>query len=338
MTKSRSTHQPRPGARRALFAALALPALLVAASLSAKTLVYCSEGSPENFYPGVNTTGTSFDANSQIYSRIVDFERGGTTVVPGPRREVGDFARRQGLYVPPAQGREMAQPPRLEADARLQRRRHDLRDRAAVEGIQSVLQGHEPEPLVLHGHGHAQVDQVGGPGQRLHGPDHAREARGALPVESGDGVRRRAVEGIRGRDAQGRHAREDRPGTDRHRPVLSRPLHQGRHPPLQGLPAILWRQGEDRRPDLLDHAGRLGALGQAAEGRMPCDALPQSGRSRHDPQGQERRRARAARPQRRLSRLQHARRSRSTTCGCARRSTWRSTRRRSSTPCTSRLA
>ena len=71
------------GARRALITALALPALLIAADLSAKTLVFCSEGSPENFYPGVNTTGTSFDANSQIYSRIVDFERGGTTVVPG---------------------------------------------------------------------------------------------------------------------------------------------------------------------------------------------------------------------------------------------------------------
>ena len=41
------------------------------------------EGSPENFYPGVNTTGTSFDANSQIYSRIVDFERGTTKVIPG---------------------------------------------------------------------------------------------------------------------------------------------------------------------------------------------------------------------------------------------------------------
>src|SRR5580698_5828363 len=51
--------------------------------LSAKTLVYCSEGSPENFYPAINITGTSFDANSQIYSRIVDFERGTTKVVPG---------------------------------------------------------------------------------------------------------------------------------------------------------------------------------------------------------------------------------------------------------------
>jgi dipeptide transport system substrate-binding protein len=89
MTKSRSTEKrtpPRRGARRALFAAMALPALFAAAtslSVSAKTLVFCSEGSPENFYPAVNTTGTSFDANSQIYSRIVDFERGGTAVVPG---------------------------------------------------------------------------------------------------------------------------------------------------------------------------------------------------------------------------------------------------------------
>src|SRR5258708_19706557 len=63
--------------------ALCTAALLTTTPLSAKTLVYCSEGSPENFYPAVNTTGTSFDANSQIYGRIVDFERGGTAVVPG---------------------------------------------------------------------------------------------------------------------------------------------------------------------------------------------------------------------------------------------------------------
>jgi dipeptide transport system substrate-binding protein len=68
--------------RSALFAAICLPALVAAASASSKTLVYCSEGSPENFYPGVNTTGTSFDASEQIYNRIVEFERGGTQVVP----------------------------------------------------------------------------------------------------------------------------------------------------------------------------------------------------------------------------------------------------------------
>jgi len=83
MTRSKPATRWPGGARRAVVAALALPALLAAANLSAKTLVYCSEGSPENFYPAVNTTGTSFDANSQIYGRIVDFERGTTTVVPG---------------------------------------------------------------------------------------------------------------------------------------------------------------------------------------------------------------------------------------------------------------
>jgi len=69
-------------ARIATFAAVAAFSF-VAAGAQAKTLVFCSEGSPENFYPGVNTTGTSFDANSQIYSRIVDFDRGTTKVVPG---------------------------------------------------------------------------------------------------------------------------------------------------------------------------------------------------------------------------------------------------------------
>ena len=68
--------------QRALLCAVALPALLALAPASAKTLVYCAESSPENFYPGVNTTGNSFDANEPIYNRLVDFEYGGTKVVP----------------------------------------------------------------------------------------------------------------------------------------------------------------------------------------------------------------------------------------------------------------
>src|SRR5260370_3980551 len=56
-----------------------------AASATAKTLVYCSEGSPENFYPAINTTGTSFDASSRpIYNRLLEFERGTTKLQPGP--------------------------------------------------------------------------------------------------------------------------------------------------------------------------------------------------------------------------------------------------------------
>ena len=69
--------------KTALLAAITLPALMAVGAASAKTLVYCSEGSPENFYPGVNTTGTSFDVTEQIYDNLVNFERGGTKVVPG---------------------------------------------------------------------------------------------------------------------------------------------------------------------------------------------------------------------------------------------------------------
>ena len=83
MTRSLPASSTSRRTARPLLVAAAAAALLVAGAASAKTLVFCSEGSPENFYPGINTTGTSFDANSQIYSRIVDFERGGTSVVPG---------------------------------------------------------------------------------------------------------------------------------------------------------------------------------------------------------------------------------------------------------------
>ena len=69
--------------KRTALCVLALPALLAVGQAGAKTLVYCSEGSPENFAPSINTTGTSFDASEQIYDNLVDFERGSTKVVPG---------------------------------------------------------------------------------------------------------------------------------------------------------------------------------------------------------------------------------------------------------------
>ncbi|MES2246873.1 MAG: ABC transporter substrate-binding protein [Pseudomonadota bacterium] len=74
----------RRSQKLALLAPAALTALTLACgAVSAKTLVYCSEGSPENFYPGMNTTGTSFDVTTQVYNTIVEFERGGTKVMPG---------------------------------------------------------------------------------------------------------------------------------------------------------------------------------------------------------------------------------------------------------------
>ena len=60
--------------------AVALTAFL--GSAEAKTFVYCSEGSPENFNPMINTTGTTFDANRPIYQQLVGFRYGSTEVEP----------------------------------------------------------------------------------------------------------------------------------------------------------------------------------------------------------------------------------------------------------------
>ena len=66
-----------------LLAATAM-ALTMGSAASAKTLVYCSEGSPEGFDPALYTAGTTFDASSKtVYNRLTEFERGSTTVVPG---------------------------------------------------------------------------------------------------------------------------------------------------------------------------------------------------------------------------------------------------------------
>jgi dipeptide transport system substrate-binding protein len=68
---------------------LVITALLGTTMLSlgaaqAKTLVYCSEGSPEGFDPALYTAGTTFNASSRpVYSQLVEFERGTTNTVPG---------------------------------------------------------------------------------------------------------------------------------------------------------------------------------------------------------------------------------------------------------------
>lgn len=70
--------------KRKLFTGLAAcaTALMLTTGLSAKTLVYCTEGSPENFNPQLNTTGTSLNASRSVFNRLVDFEKGTTKVRP----------------------------------------------------------------------------------------------------------------------------------------------------------------------------------------------------------------------------------------------------------------
>ena len=68
--------------RTLMGAALLASSMLVAEAANAKSLVYCSEGSPENFTPAINTTGTSFDAARPVYNRLVQFKPGTTEVEP----------------------------------------------------------------------------------------------------------------------------------------------------------------------------------------------------------------------------------------------------------------
>lgn len=52
-------------------------------TVSAKTFVYCSEGSPEGFNPALYTSGTTFDASSrQVFNKLVEFKLGTTEVEP----------------------------------------------------------------------------------------------------------------------------------------------------------------------------------------------------------------------------------------------------------------
>ena len=70
--------------RNNLVAACITTTILFSLPTSAKTLIYCSEGSPEGFNPQLYTAGTTFDASSrQIYNRLVEFELGTSKVIPG---------------------------------------------------------------------------------------------------------------------------------------------------------------------------------------------------------------------------------------------------------------
>ena len=65
-------------------ATAAIMALSIPGAASAKTFVFCSEGSPGGFNPSLHSAGTDFDASAQpIYNRLAEFKPGTTEVVPG---------------------------------------------------------------------------------------------------------------------------------------------------------------------------------------------------------------------------------------------------------------
>jgi dipeptide transport system substrate-binding protein len=73
--------------RRKSFAATMLCAVAISSTAYAKSLVYCSEASPEGFDPARYTSGSTFDASSKtVYNRLVEYKRGSTDIVPALAR------------------------------------------------------------------------------------------------------------------------------------------------------------------------------------------------------------------------------------------------------------
>lgn len=72
--------------RKVLLSVTSVLAMAIAGAgvANAKTIVYCSEGSPEGFNPQHYTAGTTFDATSRaVFDRLAMFKIGTTQVEPG---------------------------------------------------------------------------------------------------------------------------------------------------------------------------------------------------------------------------------------------------------------
>ncbi len=73
-----------PAINYSFVSALLLSGLAWSGTVASKTLVFCSEGSPEGFNPTLYTAGTTFDASSRaMFDRLVHFKRGTTVIEPG---------------------------------------------------------------------------------------------------------------------------------------------------------------------------------------------------------------------------------------------------------------
>src|SRR5262245_53885711 len=66
------------------FVAVAIVAAGMATAAEAKSLTFCSSGSPEGFDPALHTAPATFDASSvAIYDRLIAFEKGTTKPAAG---------------------------------------------------------------------------------------------------------------------------------------------------------------------------------------------------------------------------------------------------------------
>ena len=274
MNESHHLRRPRAGG-----------ALAAAGAAGAKTLVYCSEGSPENFTPAINTTGTSFDAARPVYNRLTEFKRGTTEVVPGLAEswDITDggktitFHLRKGVKFHALKDFK----PTRDFDAddvlwSIDRQWKPDHPYYKVSGGKYDYFNDMDMPAMLDS-----VDQD----RRPHRGYEAQDAERGHPRQSGDGLHGDRVEGIRRLPLEEGNAGAVRSGAGRHRPVLLRRLSEGLGDPLQGQRGLLRREAAGRRPRLRHHARRDRALRQAQGRRMPPQRLSAARRPRRDGEG-----------------------------------------------------
>ncbi len=268
--------------KKMTFAAALLAATALSGVASAKTLVYCSEGSPEGFDPALYTAGTTFDASSRpVYNRLLEFEPGTTNPVPALAEsyEVSDDGLQYTFKLRPGvkfQTTDFFTPTRDH-----ERGRRDLLLRAPAQGRPPLA------PVcrrcgvgILQRHGLPGPDRLDREGRRHDGEVHAEAEGSALHRQPRHGLRVDHVEGVR-RQARGRRQEGTaEPDAGRHRPVRLRRLPAGRGHPLQGQCRLLGRQGEDRRSRLRHHDRRRRPPAEAEGRRMPCHAVSERGRRR----------------------------------------------------------
>ncbi len=178
-------------------------------------------------------------------------------------RELDRGSRRPELHLQAAPRRQVPRQFEVHADARLQcRRRAVLVQPHGRPGAPVPQDVAGPDLRLLRRYGHEEHRRPAREGRSDDGALRAEETRGAFHGQPGDRLRLGPECRIRRQDEGRRHARGDRPRTDRHRPVPVCQLPEGCGDSLQGLRRPLVRPAEDRQ--------RAASRRGAAPPRMAC--------------------------------------------------------------------
>ena len=303
------------------------------ATAEAKTLVYCSEGSPENFNPMLNTTGTTFDANEPIYNRLVEFRPGSTEVSPAlaERWEIGEdgksftFHLRQGVKW---QSNKTFKPSRdFNADDVMFSFERQWKDANPYHKVSGG--GYDYFSDMSFNKLLASIDVLDDDTVRftLNAPQAPFLSDLAMDFAS-----------IQSKEYADALLKQGKPELIDQEPIGTGPFELVQYQRdstirYRALRRLLGTEAEARCAGVLDQQGPRGAAGQAARQRVPGDGISQSGRPAGDQGRSGAATDAAAGAEHRLSGVQQPEAAVHRQAACASPSTWRSTSRRSCRRC-----